>query len=486
MPKKAKKGGGGRGGGRTEEERLVLLQQRAQAEEETAKKKEEILTLFLREKLQKEEKNTAVNLLKLTDGWRSVLRRARCGELRRDLEVLSRTFERQLDGLDSVVKNLWGELQEAERQAAQVQRAHLQRAERLLALQQRRLDVLQQRWESGLQQLSSTFSSERKQISADYRQQRDDQQGALYAREKLQTSAMTEIHTVYGECIAAYDSTYEQKKMSLSMNTKEPLKQEKQQNQEAVQRSRKESEELSIMSQKTQELRRTTEQDIKTVKRLQEAVIQLRETLSAAKTEGLSVEKDLLAARNQAKRSTHAARDQLTQQETAARKQLTELTVQSAAAAKKLQAAIATGQKLLRVADMCGRLDGEQQEVLSASFPSETLRPETEGPETEGPETEGPETEGPETEGPEKEMLPLMKSINKAELLRGALRRQRDDLSRENQQLKLLLVQHQDAMTLGGGDLDALLAVSRAPTTAVLPDGARRHAVIEAVHVITR
>ena len=56
------------------------------------------------DKLQKEERNTAVNLLKLSDGWRSILRRTRGGELHRDLTLLSQTFERQLDGLDAVVK----------------------------------------------------------------------------------------------------------------------------------------------------------------------------------------------------------------------------------------------------------------------------------------------------------------------------------------------------------------------------------------------
>lgn len=56
------------------------------------------------DKLQKEEKNTAVNLLKLNEGWRSILRQTRAAELRKDVTVLSQTFERHLDGLDSIIK----------------------------------------------------------------------------------------------------------------------------------------------------------------------------------------------------------------------------------------------------------------------------------------------------------------------------------------------------------------------------------------------
>lgn len=64
----------------------------------------DVSSLWIQDKLQKEERNTAVNLLKLNEGWRSILRQTRAGELRGDLAVLSQTFERQLDGLDSVVK----------------------------------------------------------------------------------------------------------------------------------------------------------------------------------------------------------------------------------------------------------------------------------------------------------------------------------------------------------------------------------------------
>uniref|UniRef100_A0A665W9A0 Dynein regulatory complex subunit 2 n=1 Tax=Echeneis naucrates TaxID=173247 RepID=A0A665W9A0_ECHNA len=94
MPKKAKKGGG----------RMEFLQQRAQAEEEMAKKREETLAQFLKDKLEKEEKNTAGNLRKLNDGWRGILRQTRDLELRQEISIFSQTFERQLDGLDNVIK----------------------------------------------------------------------------------------------------------------------------------------------------------------------------------------------------------------------------------------------------------------------------------------------------------------------------------------------------------------------------------------------
>ncbi|KAJ3602069.1 hypothetical protein NHX12_029829 [Muraenolepis orangiensis] len=103
MPKKASKKGAGSKVSMTEEDRLLFLHQRAEAEQAIAKKKEEILTQFLKDKLQKEEKNTAVNLNKLTQQWRTVLRQTRTAELCRDNDADHQSFERHFDEKQSLV-----------------------------------------------------------------------------------------------------------------------------------------------------------------------------------------------------------------------------------------------------------------------------------------------------------------------------------------------------------------------------------------------
>lgn len=45
-----------------------------------------------------------MNLLKLNEGWRSMLRHTRDLELRRDVTVLRHTFESNLDVLDNIIK----------------------------------------------------------------------------------------------------------------------------------------------------------------------------------------------------------------------------------------------------------------------------------------------------------------------------------------------------------------------------------------------
>ncbi|XP_044022644.1 dynein regulatory complex subunit 2 [Siniperca chuatsi] len=474
MPKKAKKGGGGKGGGKTEEERLLYLQQRAQAEEEMAKKKEEILALFLKDKLQKEQKNTAVNLLKLNDSWRAILRQTRAAELRKDITVLSQTFERHLDGLDSVIQNLQRDLQEAERQSARVRRLHLQHMESLWAHQDKRLKFVQQHWEECLQHLSSRFSSERKQLLAHTQRQRADLEDATFTVEQQHEVMMTEIHRLYEESIALYESAHEERKVGLVLEDTEKMKEMSLQKQEALELCGRETQVLSTLLSTHRRFIQMTDADMKKVKRLQDIVIQLREKMNSSETQNQSVQQDLTAARNQVNQRTRKLRDQLTQAHTAARKQLTDLTVQSNNAAKKLQAVIAKGERVLRVAEMCRKLESEQKEVSSTLFPAEELRQERTGPEEE-----------PTKEPPELQRVTWC--VSAAVLQREALKKHKDDLSRENQQLRLLLRQHLDAMTVSGDALDgrhALLTVHQAPTAAAPRDPDRRHTVIEAVHAV--
>ncbi|KAM7403783.1 hypothetical protein PAMA_004289 [Pampus argenteus] len=470
MPKKAKKGGG-KGSGKTEEERLLYMQQRAQAEEEMAKRKEEILTLFLKDKLQKEEKNTTVNLLKLNEGWRAILRQTRAAELRNDVTVLSQTFERQLDGLQSIIKTLERDLQEAERQSARVRRIHLQQVERLWAQQDKRMLFVQQQWERSLQDLCSTYSTERKHMSRQTRQQQADLEDAAFTLEQKHKEVLIEIHRLYGESMASYKNAFQERTSALLLHNKFKLQEMTCQNKEALELYTHKAKNLGGHISRNRMVIHKLDAERKNMKQLQDFIFNIQEKLDSSKTENESVTQDLTAAKDEVNRKTHKLRDQLTQAHAAARKQLTDLTVHSAAASKKLQTVIAKGERVLRVAEMCHKLESEQENVFTSSTTDELSQ-------------EMEEVAKETSTFPE--LQQVMQRCNVALLQRQALKKNREYLSRENQQLRLQLRQHLDAMTISDNALDgchALLNVYRAPTTTVPTDTDRRHTVIEAVHV---
>ncbi|KAF1499428.1 Dynein regulatory complex subunit 2, partial [Megadyptes antipodes antipodes] len=133
------------------EDGLLLLQSQALAEEEAAKTKGEMLTRFLKDKLAKEERSSALNLRKLSTQWRAVLRETKDKELRQDIEILSQTFARSLAT----------DLEEAEEQHAQALRSHLHNIDRLLQLQRCRLTCLEEGYGAQLEALKTEFEAER-------------------------------------------------------------------------------------------------------------------------------------------------------------------------------------------------------------------------------------------------------------------------------------------------------------------------------------
>ena len=60
------------------------------------------------------------------------MREAKSKELKKDIEILSQTFERVVDRKDSVIKSLAKDLQEAEEQYAMALRIHLQNVDYLI------------------------------------------------------------------------------------------------------------------------------------------------------------------------------------------------------------------------------------------------------------------------------------------------------------------------------------------------------------------
>ncbi|XP_054653511.1 dynein regulatory complex subunit 2 isoform X2 [Dunckerocampus dactyliophorus] len=450
MPRKVKKGG------RVLEEDEQLLQRRRQVkdQQETGRKREELLTLFLKDKVQREKKNSAVNLVKLNQGWRAVLSHAKSAELRQDITILRQTFERQLDSLDDVIK-------EAERQSAQVRRRHLQHIGRIRALQDERLVFVRHCWEQSLQHISAGFMAERNNMMGQAERRLACLEDKAFSLELQQEDVMRAVRQVYCDSMAAQQSAQQDRVVALRGADMEKLAEKRHQRQEVVQAAER------LMST-TQRLVHVTNMDVKRVWQLQGAVISLRTKLKSFEMEIVSEADDMTAAKVELNIKTGKLRDHLTRARQAARKQLADLALQCSATEKKLQLVIGKGEKVLHAAAMCRKL-----ECASSSSPQGSVGEKLGTAEAEQTEMTFPE------------VRQLTRRLSGALLQRDVLANHQEELRRDNQQLRLLVRRHLDAMKLSGGALDGsqtLLTVKAMPTTPNPALGAKCHVVIEAVH----
>lgn len=87
---------------------------------------------LMQDKLSKEEKATRFNMNKLNHQWRNIMRESKAKELKKDIEILSQTFERVVDRKESIIKSLVKDLLESEEQYFMALRSHLQNVDQLI------------------------------------------------------------------------------------------------------------------------------------------------------------------------------------------------------------------------------------------------------------------------------------------------------------------------------------------------------------------
>ncbi|XP_067092646.1 dynein regulatory complex subunit 2 [Osmerus mordax] len=492
MPKKGAKKGGGKQAGMTEEEKLLYMQQRAQAEEEMAKRKEDMLTQFLKDKLQKEERNSAVNLYKLTQQWRAVLRQTRATELRSDIAVLSQTFERVLDRKDSVIQCLVCDLSEAERQSAQALRSHLQCVDRLLALQKGRLASLEQQWNSGLNELGSEFNSERENILSQHQQEFAYLEDVIFAMEQHYTEVDNEARQDYHSTRDVIKNRNIEEKHALRIQLEGTVENLWCQFQQALRSYNEATEDrhIAFESLRTRDQRSAQEIDtqMRRLQKMQDFISMLRSRLSSSQKDSEVAAQRLRATREEVTLQSRHLKAQLSRARTAERSQLANLTIHSNAAAKKLKGIIDKGEKLLRLAEMCRKLETEHEKVLP--FYTSSLTTEEQN-QARAHAMETPHGELAKAMQNYSDLELFWHRYNKVLLERLCLEREKDVMTQENEHLRVLLRQYLDGISVSDEILrhrNPLLMVSRPTLIANLSkDGQRkRHTVIEASHVVQR
>ncbi|KAM3861490.1 dynein regulatory complex subunit 2 [Diretmus argenteus] len=438
-----KKGGRKGGGGMAEEERLVYMQQRAQAEEDMAKRKEEMLTQFLKDKLQREEKNTSVNLLKLNQQWRAIFRQKRAAEQHSDIAVLRQTFERKIDHKDAVVKGLVCDLDEAEQQSAQARRSHLQCVDLLQSLHQARLAALQQQWGDGLEELSTEFNSERGQILALHQQDCAYLEDVTFAMQLRYSEVDSETQQDYQSSRNEIKNRSMEEKHALRIQLEEKVKVLWHQAQEALKSYNEATEDRRIafesMRSRDQSNAQEIDMQMKKLQKLQESTCALRAKLISSQRESEAEARGLRAARDETALKVRQLKAQMSRARAAERSRLADVAMHSNAAVKKLQGVIAKGERILRRAELCRKLESEREKVLPFYTSSLTAEEQSQEP---------PPNELAKAVLDYSELEQFWQRYNKVRLEQVCLEREREVVTRENQKLKDLLRQHLDGISV--------------------------------------
>eukprot|EP00960_Hanusia_phi_P077927 768758-Hanusia_phi.AAC.1 len=162
MPKK--KGAGKRKIQETPEERQMRLEMEALKAAEEAKFRTDKMRHTLETRLNEEAEFSKLNMAKIQHQWRKIMRVAKVEQLRHELEIMSQNHEREVDMKDAIIQMLDRDLDEAEEQYQTAIRSHLHNLDCMINLFDAKMSDLRMEFESDLQRMVDDFSTERRDL----------------------------------------------------------------------------------------------------------------------------------------------------------------------------------------------------------------------------------------------------------------------------------------------------------------------------------
>lgn len=493
MPKKGKKSG--KLSKMTEEERLAYEEQKRLQEEEMKKKKEDMLTQFLKDKLAKEERATKYNLNKLNHQWRNIMREAKSKELRKEIEILSQTFERIVDRKDATIKSLAKDLQEAEEQYAMGLRSHLQAVDKLFDIQEERLDKLQRDYEEELAIIQEEFDTERGLMIEQHKVEQDDIEDIMFAMDQNFQERESEARAEFESLCDEIKNKDMEEKHGLRVTLFDKIdtlwKQFDQALKAYLSSTQSRKNEFEDYKRRDDHAAQEIDSQMRRINKLWDNISQLKSKMAANAKECEERNKQLKEEREKMLAHFQDLKAQMNKLRERERDKLTKMTLESNAAIKELKRQKEKITVIMKLAEMCRKLETEEEKVLP--FYASSLTKE--------------EQEDVETAMLEPGYEPLAqimhdysslenfwKRFNKVFLDKLALDKEKMGLVQENQQLRTLLKQYLDGISVNDeiiSQVNPLFIVNNktniklnVPVTDPRVQRPAAQTVIEAAHVV--
>ncbi|CAF4435600.1 unnamed protein product [Rotaria sp. Silwood2] len=452
-------------------EQDLLATQKALEEEVQNKVKEAVMDNFLREKLTREEKFTQNNTFKLNTQWLAVMRAAKSKELKKEIEILSQTFGRIIDRKDTVIKASSKDIEEAEEQYDMALRSFFEAIEKMITTHTSTIDKLLDQYEQDVEQIKYEFREERARIIRDHDISKTELQDIIYNMEKTfldaETAAEQNFQANMEELrnkVCIFELKYFPMKIIDFFFRLSKYREDMQQYQLNVEsRSTALQNEMTLITNNYKERTRESKaqyqeykmKDEKNSKEIRDATIyinRITEKINGVKTQIAALEANHQARMNKVAQEKESMKQyllqlksQLLDMQEELRRRLIKLATACDTVEKQLEKRVKIAEIILTFAEMCRKLEAEEEKILP--FYASTLTDE------ERAEVETAFYEPP-FEDLAKDMYTFdslemfWKRFSKVSLDKLTLEKERSILQSENMQLKMLLKQYLDGISV--------------------------------------
>ena len=412
-----------------------------------------------------EKKNTRINQLKIQNQWRKIMRLAKLEQLRKDIEILSQSHERDVDRKDAILQMLDRDLEEAEEQYQTAHRSHLSSVDRLIDIHDARLLALENEFERDLSTLEDDFGKERAEIVAKHDQscaELHNVMAALEAELAMKEEEAQQEHDAMREEIRNRNLE-EINMLRITLDSQiEDLEQHfEQAHLNYLQSTDKRTSEFKELTEKDHQLSEEIRQKSRKGERLQDSILQWRTKITQNQREAAERNSRLQAEKEQIQRHFKQLKSRLNRFRGSQTKRLAELAQTVGETRSKLEAHDRLGCSILRQAELARQLETEQEKVLP--FYVSTVAVEAGDAEEEGlgaeaaAERKQKAAEAVEAANPTQGGMSLdewnylnnfWKRYNKATLDNLAIQQEKQRLEKENQDLQSILKQYIDGISV--------------------------------------
>ncbi|KAH8284801.1 hypothetical protein KR054_001230 [Drosophila jambulina] len=144
----------------SEEERARYLQMRADQEEETRRRKMQLISMYMKNKLKREDAFGRLNMAKINQEWRSILRQVKIQELRREIVDVESFFQEALKRKDQVIHRLIAHIESTEDMYANLQQAHMENITKIVDTHRERIEFFRRIYEDDKQAVLSEWEQD--------------------------------------------------------------------------------------------------------------------------------------------------------------------------------------------------------------------------------------------------------------------------------------------------------------------------------------
>merc|ERR1719262_250469 len=317
---------------------------------------------------QLEMKNTKYNMSKIQESWLKVMRVAKTKDLKKQVEVIAQNHERDVDRKDAILQMLDRDLDEAEEQHQVAVRSHLLNVDRLLEIQQSRLQALEDDFQKDVATLEEEFRVEREQIMEKHTLEKRELTIIVQQVEQDEKNREQQDVTEHQSAYELIRNKNIEEDHQMRSHLEEKIEQMKEKCNAHLQNYRTQTE-ASTADYKTYlardaSLSRQVERKLRQVERMQSQIthwklkIQQNRQECEERNAQLRTEKDHIAKHFQ---ELKAKMNRFRNEE---KKRLTDLTQNARGCIKNLKDQLSLAEKILKTAELCRKFETEREKIL--------------------------------------------------------------------------------------------------------------------------